>query len=367
MNSTIKIDIIAGARPNFIKIAPIIYALKSDSQFQCRLVHTGQHYDKTMSDDFFSQLQLPKPDHNLEVGSGSQAKQTAGIMLGYENYIKTTHKPALSIVVGDVTSTMACALVAKKEMIKVAHVEAGIRSGDLSMPEEINRIVTDSITDYFFTTSKLANTNLKKTGISAQQIYFVGNVMIDTLQKFESKFYLPQIWKSFNLKSKNYFVLTLHRPSNVDQNEFFFEMLNIIDKEAVKFPVIYPVHPRIKAKFKISEHIFKNIKIVEPMSYLEFNYLVKQAKAVITDSGGITEETTVYNIPCITLRQNTERPETVELGTNVLVNQFPQDFKKYMNMIHNNEWKIGSIPDKWDGNAAARILKHIQNISNINV
>lgn len=367
MNNKIKVDIIAGARPNFIKIAPIIHAFQSLPQFKFRLIHTGQHYDKNMSDNFFTQLQIPKPNQNLEVGSGSQAEQTAGIMLGYESYLNTTYKPDLCMVVGDVTSTMSCALVAKKEQIKLAHVEAGIRSGDLSMPEEINRIVTDSITDYFFTTSELAGHNLKLMGVSTKQIYFVGNVMIDSLRKFEPEFYTPKIWKILKLELQHYFVLTLHRPSNVDQDEHFFKMLSIIDKEAVNLPVIYPVHPRVKAKFETSRHRFKNIKIVEAMSYLEFNYLVKQAKAVITDSGGITEEATVYNVPCITLRQNTERPETVEMGTNVLVKHFPQDFKTYMKIIHDNSWKIGNIPPKWDGNAAFRILKHVQDIFNKNV
>lgn len=358
----IKIDIIAGARPNFIKIAPLIHAFQTITDLQHRLIHTGQHYDKKMSGDFFTQLEIPLPHKNLAVGSGTQAEQTAGIMIGYENYLDETYKPDLCIVVGDVTSTMACAIVAKKKQIKIAHVEAGIRSGDLSMPEEINRIVTDSITDYFFTTTATANQNLINSGIKPEQIFFVGNVMIDTLKKNELKLYPPQIWEQFKLKRKDYFVLTLHRPSNVDDNELFFKILTDIDYEAKGKHVVYPVHPRVKEKLLESNIKFKNIKLVEPMSYLEFNYLVKNSKGIITDSGGITEEATMYNVPCITLRGNTERPETVDLGTNVLVKNFPAEFRNYMSMIHKDNWKKGNIPEKWDGKAAARICKHILEI-----
>jgi UDP-N-acetylglucosamine 2-epimerase (non-hydrolysing) len=261
------------------------------------------------------------------VGSGTQAEQTAGIMIGYEKYLDTTYNPALCILVGDVTSTLACAIVAKKKQIKIAHVEAGIRSGDISMPEEINRIVTDSITDYFFTTTETANQNLINSGIKPEKIFFVGNVMIDTLKKNESKFYPPKIWDHLQLSPQNYFVLTLHRPSNVDNDKLFFNILSEIDHEAKEKHVVYPVHPRVKEKLLESKIKYKNIKLVEPMSYLEFNYLVKNSKGIITDSAGITEEATMYNVPCITLRGNTERPETVDLGTNVLEKNFQLDLE----------------------------------------
>lgn len=360
----IKIDIIAGARPNFIKIAPIIHEITISINFRYRLIHTGQHYDKKMSDNFFTQLEIPKPNKNLGVGSGSQAEQTAGIMIGYEAYLKDTYKPDLCIVVGDVNSTMACAIVAKKENIKIAHIEAGIRSNDLKMPEEINRILTDSITDYYFTTSVTANKNLLDHGVKLKNIFFVGNVMIDTLKKFESRFYPPQIFLDQKLNKDEYYVLTLHRPSNVDNDEKLFNILGEIDSHTMSFKVIYPVHPRVKSKLDSRKHFFKNIIEVEPMPYLEFNYLVKNAKGVITDSGGITEEATVYNVPCITLRKNTERPETLNIGTNVLVKKFPDEFRNYISLINKNEWKKSKVPEKWDGNTATRIVKHIQEIFN---
>lgn len=358
----IKIDIIAGARPNFIKIAPLIHEFQKTNKFEYRLIHTGQHYDKKMSDDFFSQLNIPHPNKNLAVGSGSQAEQTSGIMLGYEKYLETSYNPNLCVVVGDVTSTMACAIVAKKRQIKVAHIEAGIRSGDLKMPEEINRILTDSITDYFFTTTQSASDNLMKTGVNTKQIFFVGNIMIDTLKRNVNKFFAPAIWKEFQLFQKKYFVLTLHRPSNVDNSKNFFNILSEIDKGAINNYVIYPVHPRVREKLKSKNIKYQNIKFVEPIPYLEFNFLVKNAKAVITDSGGITEEATVYGIPCITLRKNTERPETVSIGTNILLKNFPNGFKEAVYKINNNTWKKGSIPEKWDGKTAKRIVKQLENI-----
>jgi len=358
----IQIDIIAGARPNFIKIAPLMHKLKTHSKFDVRLIHTGQHYDTKMSAAFFKQLDIPEPNVNLAVGNGTQAEQAGGIMIKYEHYLIRTYKPNLCMVVGDVTSTMACAIVAKKEGIKVAHIEAGLRSGDFNMPEEINRILTDSITDYYFTTTKNASMTLLNEGVKPANIFFVGNIMIDTLRKFESKFYAPKVWKEENLQTKNYFVLTLHRPSNVDDDKRFIEILSILNDNVSSFKLIYPVHPRVVEKLKKSSQLLPNIFPTAPLPYLEFNYLVKNAKAVITDSGGITEETTVYGIPCMTIRDNTERPETVTIGTNKLLKQFPRGIKDAFSKVNSNSWKKGDIPEKWDGKTAKRIVKHLDTI-----
>jgi UDP-N-acetylglucosamine 2-epimerase (non-hydrolysing) len=258
--------------------------------------------------------------------------------------------------VGDVTSTMACSIVAKKMLIKVAHVEAGIRSYDLTMPEEINRMVTDSITDYFFTTTKKAGKNLKKAGISKDRIFFVGNTMIDTLLKNRSRFIQPAVWNELLLKEKGYFVMTLHRPANVDQAEKLRELISEITIHAKGLPIVFPVHPRTAKIFKELGISAPNLHTVEPMSYLEFNYLVERAKCVITDSGGITEETTVMSVPCITLRDNTERPETVKIGTNELIGTDPKAIAPAMKKLFDGEWKKGKIPKKWDGATAQRIV-----------
>ena len=352
-------DIIAGARPNFMKIAPIIAATedarKSGTNIQYRLIHTGQHYDKNMSDDFFEQLGIPEPDINLGAGGGTQAEQTAAIMIGYEKVLM--EKPSdLCLVVGDVTSTMACAIVAKKMHIKVAHVEAGIRSNDLSMPEEINRLVTDCITDYFFTTTPEAGKNLEKTGVSEDRIFFVGNTMIDTLLKNKHRFVRPAIWDELNLQEKHYFVMTLHRPANVDQSEKLRELIAQITTNTKGLPIVFPVHPRTAKIFAELGISAANLHTVAPMSYLEFNYLVERAKCVITDSGGITEETTVMAVPCITLRDNTERPETVTIGTNELIGTDPAAIAPALKKLFDGNWKKGSIPEKWDGQTAGRIV-----------
>jgi UDP-N-acetylglucosamine 2-epimerase (non-hydrolysing) len=356
------IDIIAGARPNFMKIAPIISAIKKANtegyNINYRLIHTGQHYDKNMSDNFFIQLGIPEPDINLGAGGGTQAEQTAAIMVGYEKVL--IEKPSdLCLVVGDVTSTMACSITAKKQCIKVTHVEAGIRSYDLTMPEEINRMVTDSITDYFFTTTTAASNNLKNSGIPNSNIFFVGNTMIDTLLKQRSRFICPQIWDSLGLKKNQYLVMTLHRPANVDQAEKLRELIHEITSNTEGLPIIFPVHPRTAKIFKDLGITAHNLFTVEPLSYLEFNYLVENAKCVITDSGGITEETTVMSIPCITLRNNTERPETVTIGTNELIGTDPKAIAPALNKLFAGEWKKGSIPELWDGQTSQRIIKHL--------
>ena len=361
-----QIDIIAGARPNFMKIAPIIEAIigaaKKGENIHYRLIHTGQHYDKKMSGDFFEQLGIPEPDVNLEAGGGSQAEQTAAIMIGFEKEL--TQNPAdLVLVVGDVTSTMACAIVAKKQNVKVAHVEAGIRSFDLTMPEEINRMVTDSITDYFFTTSTTANTNLLKVGVPENAIFFVGNTMIDTLNKNINRLQKPSVWDEAQLVNQGYVVITLHRPANVDEGHKLKELLKEIILSAECLPVIFPVHPRTAKVLANLGINFENLFMVEPLSYLEFNYLVRNAKVVITDSGGITEETTVMGVPCITLRDNTERPETCEIGTNKLVGTNPKNIAPAFKQLFKGEWQKGAIPEKWDGKAAERIIRILLNLT----
>ncbi|MGX1024400.1 non-hydrolyzing UDP-N-acetylglucosamine 2-epimerase [Psychroflexus sp. MBR-150] len=360
-----KITIIAGARPNFMKIAPIIHAFKKaksqDKNINYRLVHTGQHYDEKMSETFFRQLNIPKPDINLACGGGSQAQQTAAIMLAFEKELLTHHSD-LVMVVGDVTSTMACSIVAKKLNIKVAHVEGGIRSWDRSMPEEINRMLTDSITDLFFTTSTLAGKNLINEGHQADQIHFVGNVMIDTLRANEKRFKQPEVWDILSLKAKNYLVMTMHRPANVDEEDKLKAFIKSIDQNTNGMAVVFPIHPRTKTILEKAGIQMKHIHLIEPLGYLEFNYLVKHAKGVLTDSGGITEETTVMNVPCITLRDNTERPETVDIGTNELVGTNPQKIKPALEKLLNGDWKTGQIPEKWDGKAAERIVDIISKL-----
>ena len=359
------IDLIAGARPNFMKIAPIIHAIdkfnENTKRINYRLIHTGQHYDNNMSRIFFEQLEIPGPAINLMAGGGTQAEQTSAIMIGYEKVL-IKEKSDLCLVVGDVTSTLACSIVAQKMHIPVAHVEAGIRSGDWTMPEEINRMVTDSITNYFFTTSVVANENLKRTGVNENRIFFVGNTMIDTLLKNKSKFLKPGIWDLLGLKNKEYIIVTLHRPANVDEEEGLKLLLDEIIGSTRELPIIFPVHPRT---LKILNNIGVSnprLHLVEPMGYLEFNYLVEHSKAVITDSGGITEETTVMGIPCITLRDNTERPETVTIGTNELIGTNPKAIKPALDLLFSGRWKKGRIPELWDGKAAERIVTVIEDI-----
>lgn len=357
-----KITIIAGARPNFMKIAPIIHAIKKaktdGKEIDYRLVHTGQHYDKNMSGSFFEELNIPAPHANLESGGGTQAEQTANIMVRFEQEL-LENPTDLVLVVGDVTSTMACAIVAQKLHTKVAHVEAGIRSNDWSMPEEINRLVTDAITNYFFTTSEVANQNLRANGVKNEQIFFVGNTMIDTLLKQRPNFRQPAIWKELNLKEKNYIVMTLHRPANVDEESKLKDLLNEIINNSQDLPLIFPVHPRTSKHLQDLGINHPRLHMTEPMSYLEFNYLVERAKAVITDSGGITEETTVMGVPCMTLRDNTERPETITEGTNELIGTNPKAIAPAMETLFSGKWKKGEIPELWDGKTAERIVEQL--------
>jgi len=358
-----KIDIIAGARPNFMKIAPIIRAIearqKSGSALDYRLVHTGQHYDPRLSGAFFEQLGIPQPDVNLEVGSGTQAEQTAAIMVRYEKLL-LDESATLCLVVGDVTSTMACAIAAQKLGVPVAHVEGGIRSGDWAMPEEINRLVTDAITNYFFTTSEHANRHLRAAGVGEERIFFVGNTMIDTLLANLGRLRPAPFFDQLGLADGEYLAVTLHRPTNVDDPARLAALIHAICDNAHGLPVIFPVHPRTARNLDAIGDLPANLHRVEPQPYLEFIHLIRHAKAVITDSGGITEEATVLGVPCMTLRDTTERPETVEQGTNALLGTDPAAIAPALDRLFAGDWQIGSVPPLWDGKAAERIVGHLE-------
>lgn len=364
-----RIDLIAGARPNFMKIAPIIEAIKAaerrGGRLRYRLIHTGQHYDRAMSGSFFEELGIPDPDINLEVGSGTHAEQTAGIMVGYEKVL-LKEKSDLCLVVGDVTSTMACSIAARKLGVPVAHVEGGIRSGDWTMPEEINRVVTDSITNWFFTTSETADDNLRRAGVTDDRIFFVGNTMIDTLLKNVPRLRPPACWHSLKLQAGRFFVVTLHRPANVDGEQQLLSLLRAIAEGTKGLPVVFPVHPRTAKNLRELDSATPQLHYVDPLGYLEFNYLVKHAKGVITDSGGITEETTVLGVPCLTLRDNTERPETITIGTNELIGTDPNKLPPALARLMAGQWKKGSIPPLWDGKAAERIVEHLERLLRTN-
>lgn len=361
------ITIVAGARPNFMKIAPIIKAIfKAQSQgltVQYRLVHTGQHYDKKMSGDFFEQLGIPDPHVNLECGGGTQAEQTAAIMVKFEKDL-LENRPDVVLVVGDVTSTMACTISAKKLCVDVVHVEAGIRSGDMTMPEEINRIVTDAICDHYFTTTTLADDNLKKQQVAADRIHFVGNTMIDTLFQNLNRLQQPPFWEEQKLSAGNYFLVTLHRPSNVDDPEKLKSLLSAITSSTGDFPIVFPVHPRTRKIIDTHNIPTDKLIMIDPLGYLEFIYLVKNTKGVITDSGGITEEATVLHVPCLTLRKSTERPETVTVGTNELIGDDIVKLSACLKTVLAGEWKKGSIPELWDGNTSDRIVNILHSIYN---
>jgi len=373
-----KVLCVVGVRPNFMKIAPIInemdkynFAYSRKEVFEYLLVHTGQHYDDNMSNYFFKDLQIPPPDIYLGVGSGTHAEQTAKIMIKFEK-LCFQKKPDLVIVVGDVNSTLACSIVSAKLLIPIAHIEAGLRSFDRTMPEEINRRITDSLSEYLFTTCLDANENLRNEGLIENKIYFVGNVMIDTLFKFK-KIAKSKVKRFNKFKTLKYGLLTLHRPSNVDNKtncQKIFEALIEISKE---IPIIFPAHPRTQKiidEFGFS-HFFqkklifnlnqiKNIYMIPPLSYLEFIYLMDNAKLVLTDSGGIQEETTVLGIPCLTLRENTERPITIKEGTNILVGSNKDKIIKESFKILNDRGKTGKIPELWDGKASQRIIEIIK-------
>ncbi len=352
------IYLIAGARPNFMKIAPLIPQLNKEN-IKFKLIHTGQHYDYNMSKIFFKDLDIPEPDIYLNVGSASHATQTAKIMIEFEKVL-LKDRPILVLVVGDVNSTLACALVAKKLFIKVAHVEAGLRSFDHKMPEEINRLLTDQISEFLFTTEMSAEINLKREGINPEKIYFVGNVMIDNLIKNLEKARNLNYNKKLNLEENSYALITLHRPSNVDNKKDLEKIIEFFDYLRKKIKIFFPIHPRTKKKiekFNFSNKIKKdNIILSEPIGYLEFLSLMLGAKLILTDSGGIQEEASFLKIPVLTLRKNTERPITVQRGTNTIIDKNFDQAKKYIKEILSNNYKKGQEIEKWDGQTSKRIV-----------
>jgi UDP-N-acetylglucosamine 2-epimerase (non-hydrolysing) len=358
------IHLIAGVRPNFMKVAPIIRAMGKYSQrIRCRLVHTGQHYDNAMSDVFFKELGIPTPDHHLGCGGGSHAEQTAKIMMAYEK-LCLEEKPDLVLVVGDVNSTLACAIVAKKFHVQVAHVEAGLRSGDRAMPEEINRLVTDAISDLYFVTEPSGEKHLRREGHPEEKIHHVGHVMVDNLiyqrEKLEREPLSEGISLEMKAKHADFGVVTLHRPSNVDRPEIFRALAEALRRISEKLPLVFPVHPRTRANMeRFGIDLGAAVTLVEPMGYMDFLNLWKDAKVVMTDSGGLQEETTALGVPCLTLRENTERPITIDEGTNVLVGTDQAAIEKAVFNILANGGKVGRRPDLWDGHAAERIVEII--------
>jgi len=354
-----KILLIAGARPNFMKIAPIIRAMQVKDHFDWKLVHTGQHYDYEMSQSFFDDLGLPEPDFFLDVGSGSHAEQTAKVMCAFED-VCIKNNPDLVVVVGDVNSTLACSIVAKKLGIQVAHVEAGLRSFDMNMPEEINRMVTDAISDFFFVTEQSGMDHLLREGKTEDQIYFVGHVMIDNLlhqmRKLEQQADESE-YRELKATLGEYIFLTLHRPSNVDDKETLTGIAGALNHIAERIPIVFPVHPRTQKMLKeFGLQLSDNIHCLPPLSFQESLYLWKDAVLVMTDSGGLQEETTTLGVPCLTLRNNTERPITCEIGTNVLVGNDPVSIKDAVEKVLCGDQPKGLIPPKWDGKAAERIV-----------
>ena len=372
---------VVGARPNFMKVAPLHRAIKNLPGWTSKIVHTGQHFDAKMSDIFFTQLELPKPDFFLGIGGGSHTEVTAKIMLAFEKIVES-EKPDLIIVVGDVTSTLACTLVAIKMGIPLAHVEAGLRSGDRSMPEEINRILTDSVANYLFVTEQSGLDHLKREGVPDEKVFFTGNVMIDSLVRYQEKAKSSTILEELGLQASNpenrrevsrlyetdYIVMTMHRPANVDTESGLKAILELIELSTAKTKVVFPIHPRTRsnmAKFGLEDTLTqnKNLILTEPLGYLEFIQLMTHAKAILTDSGGIQEETTYLGIPCLTFRDSTERPITVTMGTNQLLADLnPKITFAALEEILAGHHKKGQIPPLWDGHAAERIAENLFNL-----
>ena len=361
-----KIINIVGARPNFIKIAPIMRQMKKSSVIKPVLLHTGQHYDIEMSKRFFQELDIPSPDISLEVGSDSHAKQVARIMERFDT-VCDEQKPDAILVVGDVNSTMACSLVAAKKGIRIIHVEAGIRSYDREMPEEINRLVTDSLADLLLPPSKDAVENLLREGHSIKQIHMVGNIMIDTLMESQPRIRKSEIIKTLGIEEKKYALVTLHRPSNVDNPEAFKRILLAFAKIQNRVPIVFPVHPRTRKMLENPDLMevtsrMPNLVLCDPLGYFDFGKLVQACRMVITDSGGIQEESTVYGIPCITIRENTERPVTIWEGTNELAGTDTAKIIDCAERIMDGKWKTGQIPELWDGHTAERIISWIEKL-----
>jgi UDP-N-acetylglucosamine 2-epimerase (non-hydrolysing) len=369
---------VVGARPNFMKVAPLHRAIKNLPGWTSKIVHTGQHFDAKMSDVFFTQLELPTPDFFLGIGGGSHTEVTAKIMLAFEKIVES-EKPDLIIVVGDVTSTLACTLVAIKMSIPLAHVEAGLRSGDRTMPEEINRILTDSVANYLFVTEQSGLDHLKREGVPDEKVFFTGNVMIDSLVRYQEKAKSSTILEELGLQATDlenrrdtsqtdFIVMTMHRPANVDTENGLRAILELIELSTAKTKVVFPIHPRTRsnmAKFGLEDTLTqnKNLILTEPLGYLEFIQLMTHAKAILTDSGGIQEETTYLGIPCLTFRDSTERPITVTMGTNQLLADLnPKITFAALEEILAGHHKKGQIPPLWDGHAAERIAENLFNL-----
>ncbi|MGV3722649.1 MAG: non-hydrolyzing UDP-N-acetylglucosamine 2-epimerase, partial [Actinomycetota bacterium] len=359
-----RITCVVGARPNFPKVAPILAAAKQRADMACRLVHTGQHYDERMSKLFFDELGLPTPDAYLGVGSGSHAAQTARVMLAFEETLEAAPADVV-LVVGDVNSTLACALVAAKRGIGVAHVEAGLRSGDRTMPEELNRIVTDQLSDYLFTTERTAAANLEAEGIPAERIHFVGNVMIDTLFRNRERASSRPLPRQLGVSTREYALCTLHRPSNVDTLAAATNTVRALEILASSLPVVLPLHPRTRSRLQDFDLLSRverlpGVRITEPLGYLDFLALMDGARVVVTDSGGVQEETTALGVPCLTFRENTERPITVTEGTNQLIGMDPQRLASALDALLHGSPAPARVPELWDGHASERILDVLQ-------
>jgi len=360
---TVTVDLIAAARPNFMKVAPLYKALAAEGSWcRVRLVHTGQHYDANMSDAFLKDLGLPEPDAHLGIGAGTHAQQTGGVMIAYEEECLRVH-PDWAVVVGDVNSTVACTLAAKKLGIRVAHLEAGLRSGDRSMPEELNRIATDALADLLWTPSADADENLEREGVSRNRIVLVGNIMIDSLEMMKATVQSRRHARSLGLSAKGFGVVTLHRPSNVDDAAQLDRMVRIVVDAGRRLPVVFPVHPRTRKRLEAAGLLGSlteatGVIITEPMGYTDFMSLIFDCRYVLTDSGGIQEETTYLGIPCLTLRENTERPITVKLGTNRLAR--PETVREHLETILAGKWPRGTIPPLWDGRTAARVTHSLK-------
>jgi UDP-N-acetylglucosamine 2-epimerase (non-hydrolysing) len=356
-----RVIVVAGARPNFVKVAPIIRALKATGSFSCHFVHTGQHYTRTMSQAFIDELGLPRPDINLNVGSSSHAKQTAAIMERFETTVREVD-PRLVIVVGDVNSTLACALTAKKLGVDVAHVEAGLRSFDRTMPEEINRVVTDAISDYLFVSEESGVANLVHEGIDASRVFHVGNVMIDTLVAQRPKAQASPILDDMSLQKRGYALLTLHRPGNVDDTDTLAAVCELIDEVASLIPVVFPCHPRTRERLKVAGLMpsGRGTTLIEPVGYIDFLRLMMSAALVLTDSGGIQEETAFLGVPCLTLRENTERPATLACGTNTVVGLDREKVIAGTRAALSRPAEGFSVPPLWDGKASSRIVEILE-------
>jgi UDP-N-acetylglucosamine 2-epimerase (non-hydrolysing) len=352
-----RILAVVGARPNFMKIAPVMWEVQRRPGVQAYLVHTGQHYDQKMSETFFEQLHIPRPDVDLGVGSGSHAVQTAEVMKRIEPVI-SEQKPDVLVVVGDVNSTIAAALTAVKMGVPVAHVEAGLRSFDRTMPEEINRVLTDSISQWLFVSERAGVDNLRKEGIRDEKVFFVGNVMIDTLLATRPRFQQSTVLRDMGIAERSYAVVTLHRPSNVDDPKVLAGLLGVLEELQREIPLVFPIHPRTrKALNGRYDDGTSDLRLVDPMGYFDFMKLVSSARLVLTDSGGIQEESTVLGVPCLTLRNNTERPATVDEGTNVLIGQDPARILAAARKVIASPPPVpGRVPEMWDGRAAGRIL-----------